>query len=276
MSTENNTEEPKKKTIEEMILSKPITPEIVNKLFDVYKDDWEKYSAEMTEILDQSILDKIKDIKVLVDRIDTQPSCENCFDIKEQLLNDEKKKIFCMWLFKSHILCVNASERIVGRKIEHDLPVMFKIYLNESLANRINSITNLTSKIEQYNKAVDMILKDFKNYLGDKEFFFKRIDAATVESDFDSVQVCLGFNTYYTEQEHKYIKEFVKEVITDEKKSKESLDQSEEGIGAVLKASGVLLLIYTAYEVIKGIVEIKKEEKEKEKYMNSDEFKKFA
>ena len=436
MSTENTTEEPKKKTIEELILSKPITPEIVNKLFDVYKDEWNKYSDMLTKLLDQSILNDIQDIKVLVDRINTQPSSEDQFDIKDKLLNDEKKKIFCMWLFKSHILCVNADERIVGRKIEHDLPVMFKIYLNKNLANRINNISNTTVKIEQYNKAVEKILDQFKTYFNDSDFFFKRIDAATTESNLDSVQICLGFNTYYSETEHGYIKEFVKEVITDENKSKESLDQSselfghnkkkeepkqkpvklskenalkacknctkllkdafarngnpkgfsiyseseikeniddyldedndsnsiiiggydaweftnnrardekeykkfdntlvkventikdlmkqsncpynissdggdwddgyytvyftqkpnleheknymgseesldqsEEGVGAVLKASGVLLLIYAAYEVIKGLIGIKKEEKEKEKYMNSDEFKKFA
>ena len=436
MSTENTIEEPKKKTIEELILSKPITPEIVNKLFDVYKDEWNKYSDMMTKLLDQSILNDIQDIKVLVDRIDTQPSSEDQFDIKDKLLNDEKKKIFCMWLFKSHILCVNADERIVGRKIEHDLPVMFKIYLNKNLANRINNISNTTVKIEQYNKAVEKILDQFKTYFNDSDFFFKRIDAATTESNLDSVQICLGFNTYYSEAEHGYIKEFVKEVITDKPKSEESLDQSselfghnkkkeepkqkpiklskenalkackncakllkdafakndnpkgfsiyseseikenideyldedndsnsviiggydaweftnnrardekeykkfdntlvkventikdlmkqsncpynissdggdwddgyytvyftqkpnleyeknymgseesldqsEEGVGAVLKASGVLLLIYAAYEIIKGIIGIKKEEKEKEKYMNSDEFKKFA
>ena len=234
MSTENTTEEPKKKTIEELILSKPITPEIVNKLFDVYKDEWNKYSDMMTKLLDQSILNDIQDIKVLVDRIDTQPSSEDQFDIKDKLLNDEKKKIFCMWLFKSHILCVNADERIVGRKIEHDLPVMFKIYLNKNLANRINNISNTTVKIEQYNKAVEKILDQFKTYFNDSDFFFKRIDAATTESNLDSVQICLGFNTYYSEAEHGYIKEFVKEVVTDENKSKESLEQSEEGIGGIL------------------------------------------
>ena len=60
MSTENTIEEPKKKTIEELILSKPITPEIVNKLFDVYKDEWNKYSGMMTKLLDQSILNDIQ------------------------------------------------------------------------------------------------------------------------------------------------------------------------------------------------------------------------
>lgn len=231
MSTENTTEEPKKKTIEELILSKPITPEIVNKLFDVYKDEWNKYSDMMTKLLDQSILNDIQDIKVLVDRIDTQPSSEDQFDIKDKLLNDEKKKIFCMWLFKSHILCVNADERIVGRKIEHDLPVIFKIYLNKNLANRINNVSNTTVKIEQYNKAVEKILDQFKTYFNDSDFFFKRIDAATTESNLDSVQICLGFNTYYSEAEHGYIKEFVKEVITDKPKSEESLDQSSELFG---------------------------------------------
>ena len=233
MSTENTTEEPKKKTIEELILSKPITPEIVNKLFDVYKDEWNKYSDMLTKLLDQSILNDIQDIKVLVDRIDTQPSSEDQFDIKDKLLNDEKKKIFCMWLFKSHILCINADERIVGRKIEHDLPVMFKIYLNKNLANRINNISNTTVKIEQYNKAVEKILDQFKTYFNDSDFFFKRIDAVTTESNLDSVQICLGFNTYYSEVEHGYIKEFVKEVITDKPKSEESLDQSSESVLAL-------------------------------------------
>ena len=222
-----------KKTIEELILNKPITPEIVNRLFYVYNSDWNRYVSMIKRILDQSILSGVQDIKVLVDRIDSVPSCEN-ENYEEKLFTDEKKKIFCMWLFKSHILCVNADERIVGRKIEHDLPVMFKIYLNKNLANRINNISNTTVKIEQYNKAVEKILDQFKTYFNDSDFFFKRIDAATTESNLDSVQICLGFNTYYSEAEHGYIKEFVKEVVTNENKSKESLEQSEEGIGGIL------------------------------------------
>lgn len=219
MSTEFEEFKPKK-TIEEMILEKPITKEIVDRLFYVYKNEWESYVKQMTNIIDQDILDQIKDIKVLVNKIDTQPTSELDPEIKEKLFSDEKKKIFCMWLFKSHILCVNANERIVGRKIEHDLPVTFKIYLNDKLAERIKTINNLPAKIEQFNKAVDKILDNFKVVLEDKNFFFKRIDAPTSESSFDSFQVVLGFNTYYSKSEDIYIKTFVKELIEENKEEK--------------------------------------------------------
>ena len=66
-----------KKTIEELILSKPITPEIINRLFYVYNSDWNRYVSMIKRILDQSILSGAQDIKVLVDRIDSVPRCEN-------------------------------------------------------------------------------------------------------------------------------------------------------------------------------------------------------
>ena len=224
MSTEYEEIKPKK-TIEELILEKPITPEIINRLKYVYKSEWESYVKQLTDIIDQTILDKIKDIRVLVDKIDTQPSCELEVDIKEKLFSEEKQKVFCMWLFKSHILCLNSDERIVGRKIEHDLPVMFKIYINKSFANRLNEINDRDFKIKQFNDLVNRIQDHFKSVLEDNDFFFKRIDAVTSESKFDSFQVCLGFNTYYSKSEDTYIKTFVKEIVLDEKEK-----QDEENV----------------------------------------------
>lgn len=267
-----------KKTIEELILSKPITPEIVNRLFYVYNSDWNRYVSMIKRILDQSILSGVQDIKVLVDKIDSVPSCEN-ENYEEKLFTDEKKKIFCMWLFKSHILCLNADERVVGRKIEHDLPITFKVYFSKNMAGNINASDSLEFKIKQATKLQELIMKQLKPILEEFDFYIKPVGAFTSESEFDSFQISLGFNSYYSKSEDIYIKTFVKDIIKDEKKlkeAKESLNQSTEGVGTFLKATGTLLLIYTAYEVIKGIIGIKKEEKEKEKYMNSDEFKKFA
>lgn len=221
------------KPIEELILKQPITPEFINRLFYIYKDDWKKYVNQMTEILDQEILNKIQHIRLLVDRIDMHPSCENVYNIKEQLFDEKKKRIFCQWLFKSHTLCLNADERIVGRKIEHNFPVTLKIYLNKNLANRIKSIQDERVKIAQFNDATERILDNFKSYLEENNYFFKPVGAVTTESSFDSIEVSLGFYTYYTKSEDIYIKTFVKNIINNEKKlkeAKESLEQSEEGI----------------------------------------------
>ncbi len=246
-----------KKTIEELILSKPITPEIVNRLFYVYNSDWNRYVSMIKRILNQSILSGAQDIKVLVDRIDSIPSCEN-ENYEENLFTDEKKKIFCMWLFKSHILCLNADERIVGRKIEHDLPITFKVYFSNNMVGNINTSDNLEFKIKQATKLQDLIMKQLKPILEEFDFYIKPVGAFTSESEFDSFQISLGFNSYYSKSEDIYIKTFVKDIINDEKKlkeAKESLDQSTELFGLGKKKSNSIEDVHQLPGYRKDIIE---------------------
>lgn len=121
-----------------------------DKVIECYSEDWEKYTIFCKQMIgdEVSIVDELKPL--LLRDVLPMP-----YDLSSKLTDVEKKE-YAIWLFKSMLLKSKETELKVGDKIEHNLPIGFRCYINENRRNRLrsNNGMSLEEKINDFQSLV--------------------------------------------------------------------------------------------------------------------------
>lgn len=254
------------------------TEDEIKKLECVYTKEWDLYVKGLTQFIDQSILNKVEGIRLCVSKITTGDP-DKWIDTNE-VFSESKRQAFVKWLFKSHIMALRDCDRAIGNSIDHHLPILFRIYINEGRYKRLLS-EDLpeTAKIEDFNKLTKLIIDTLNDAIG-PYFELDVVSGVTTEDRFQYIPVNVKMKTIYQESEDAYIKSFLAHLVAERNKQTGleefhpmyDITESREGIETGV---GIIGIIWLIYEIVKGIRN-KITKKEKIEYMKSDEFKKFA
>lgn len=254
------------------------TEDEIKKLECVYTKEWDLYVKGLTQFIDQSILDKVEGIKLCVSKITTGDP-DKWIDTNE-VFSEAKHQAFVKWLFKSHIMALRDCDRAIGNSIDHHLPILFRIYINEGRYKRLLS-EDLpeTAKIEDFNKLTKLVIDTLNEAIG-PYFELDVVSGVTTEDRFQYIPVNVKMKTIYQESEDAYIKSFLAHLVAERNKQTGleefhpmyDIAESREGLETTV---GIIGIIWLIYEIVKGIRN-KISKKDKIKYMKSDEFKKFA
>ena len=257
------------------------TEDEIKKLESVYTKEWDLYVKGLTQFIDQSILDKVEGIKLCVSKITTGDP-DKWIDTNE-VFSEAKHQAFVKWLFKSHIMALRDCDRAIGNSIDHHLPILFRIYINEGRYKRLMS-EDLpeTAKIEDFNKLTKLTIDTLNEAIG-PYFELDVVSGVTTEDRFQYIPVNVKMKTIYQESEDAYIKTFLAHLVAERNKqtgleefhpmydigksSENILEKIQIGFGAVLVAycifQFVIIPIYKHTPLYKYI-ENKRKEKEKE------------
>ena len=192
------------------------TEEEIKKLECVYTKEWDLYVKGLTQFIDQSILDKVEGIKLCVSKITTGDP-DKWIDTNE-VFSEAKRQAFVKWLFKSHIMALRDCDRAIGNSIDHHLPILFRIYINEGRYKRLLS-KDLpeTAKIEDFNKLTQLIIDSLNGAIG-PYFELDVVSGVTTEDRFQYIPVNVKMKTIYQESEDTYIKSFLAHLVVERNK----------------------------------------------------------
>lgn len=227
---------PKKTKVDIMNIlnSYSFSDEEINRLKYIYTKEWEAYKKGISKFLEnqgEEILN-IEGMSLMLSKI-TSNKPDSDYEYKEKLFSEEKHSIFCQWLFKSHIMALENCDRKIGNHIDHHLPIILHLYLNEGRAKRLQDPNlDMQFKIDDYNKLSDLIIDKINEYLG--EFYeIDIMEPITTEGPFDHIVANLKMVTIYQQSEDTYIKTFLNSLMNkiNETSSIESFTRSEELFG---------------------------------------------
>lgn len=192
------------------------TEDEIKKLECVYTKEWDLYVKGLTQFIDQSILDKIEGIKLCVSKITTGDP-DKWIDTNE-VFSEAKHQAFVKWLFKSHIMALRDCDRAIGNSIDHHLPILFRIYINEGRYKRLLS-EDLpeTAKIEDFNKLTKLVIDTLNESIG-PYFELDVVSGVTTEDRFQYIPVNVKMKTIYQESEDAYIKSFLAHLVVERNK----------------------------------------------------------
>lgn len=223
-----------KADIMNILNSYSFSDEEINRLKYIYTKEWEAYKKGVSTFLEnqgEEILN-IEGMSLMLSKI-TSNKPDSDYEYKEKLFSEEKRSIFCQWLFKSHIMALENCDRKIGNHIDHHLPIILHLYLNESRAKRLQDPNlDMQFKIDDYNKLSDLIINKINEHLG--EFYeIDIMEPITTEGPFDHIVANLKMVTIYQQSEDTYIKTFLNSLMNkiNETSSIESFTRSEELFG---------------------------------------------
>lgn len=192
------------------------TEDEIKRLEYVYTREWDLYVKGLTQFIDQSILDKVKGIKLCVSKITTGDP-DKWIDINE-VFSEAKRQAFVKWLFKSHIMALRDCDRAIGNSIDHHLPILFRIYINEGRYKRLLSEDLLeTAKIEDFNKLTQLVIDSLNEAIG-PYFELDVVSGVTTEDRFQYIPVNVKMKTIYQQSEDTYIKSFLAHLVVERNK----------------------------------------------------------
>lgn len=223
-----------KADIMNILNSYSFSDEEINRLKYIYTKEWEAYKKGVSTFLEnqgEEILN-IEGMSLMLSKI-TSNKPDSDYEYKEKLFSEEKRSIFCQWLFKSHIMALENCDRKIGNHIDHHLPIILHLYLNEGRAKRLQDPNlDMQFKIDDYNKLSDLIIDKINNHLG--EFYeIDIMEPITTEGPFDHIVANLKMITIYQQSEDTYIKTFLNQLMNkvNQSSSIESFTRSEELFG---------------------------------------------
>lgn len=223
-----------KADIMNILNSYSFSDEEINRLKYIYTKEWEAYKKGISKFLEnqgEEILN-IEGMSLMLSKI-TSNKPDSDYEYKEKLFSEEKRSIFCQWLFKSHIMALENCDRKIGNHIDHHLPIILHLYLNEGRAKRLQDPNlDMQFKIDDYNKLSKLIIDKINEYLG--EFYeIDIMEPITTEGPFDHIVANLKMVTIYQQSEDTYIKTFLNSLMNkiNESSSIESFTRSEELFG---------------------------------------------
>lgn len=223
-----------KADIMNILNSYSFSDEEINRLKYIYTKEWEAYKKGVSTFLEnqgEEILN-IEGMSLMLSKI-TSNKPDSDYEYKEKLFSEEKRSIFCQWLFKSHIMALENCDRKVGNHIDHHLPIILHLYLNEGRAKRLQDPNlDIQFKIDDYNKLSNLIVDKINEHL--REFYEINImEPITTEGPFDHIVANLKMITIYQQSEDTYIRTFLNSLINNINKtsSVESFTRSEELFG---------------------------------------------
>lgn len=192
------------------------TEDEIKKLECVYTKEWDLYVKGLTQFIDQSILDEVEGIKLCVSKITTGDP-DKWIDTNE-VFSEAKRQTFVKWLFKSHIMALRDCDRAIGNSIDHHLPILFRIYINEGRYKRLLS-EDLpeTAKIEDFNKLTKLVIDTLNEAIG-PYFELDVVSGVTTEDRFQYIPVNVKMKTIYQESEDTYIKSFLAHLVAERNK----------------------------------------------------------
>jgi hypothetical protein len=223
-----------KADIMNILNSYSFSDEEINRLKYIYTKEWEAYKKGISTFLEnqgEEILN-IEGMSLMLSKI-TSNKPDSDYEYKEKLFSEEKRSIFCQWLFKSHIMALEKCDRKIGNHIDHHLPIILHLYLNEGRAKRLQDPNlDMQFKIDDYNKLSNLIIDKINEHLG--EFYeIDIMEPITTEGPFDYIVANLKMITIYQQSEDTYIKTFLNSLMNkiSESSSVESFTRSEELFG---------------------------------------------
>ena len=223
-----------KADIMNILNSYSFSDEEINRLKYIYTKEWGAYKKGVSTFLEnqgEEILN-IEGMSLMLSKI-TSNKPDSDYEYKEKLFSEEKRSIFCQWLFKSHIMALENCDRKIGNHIDHHLPIILHLYLNEGRAKRLQDPNlDMQFKIDDYNKLSNLIIDKINEYLG--EFYeIDIMEPITTEGPFDHIVANLKMVTIYQQSEDTYINTFLNSLMNkiNETSSIESFTRSEELFG---------------------------------------------
>lgn len=155
-----------------------------------YQDDWDTYVAVCRKFLEGRYTN---DLKVLmIDGIEPIPK-----DLNKRFTAYEKSE-YCQYLFR-HAVCMDANDQIIGKTIEFELPVSFKLYIKKERWDRLaNQGMPKTFCVKDFNSIRDICIQGIKSKMNPYGFDVRPID--------EGVQNNFRFFTLNLIQKRKYNK----------------------------------------------------------------------
>ena len=203
-----------------------------------YEEDWNRYVEICRAFLKGRFTN---DLKVLmIDDIEPIPK-----NLNTRFTAYEKSE-YCQYLFRNAV-CLDPKDQVIGKEIEYELPVSFKIYIKKNRWDRLaNQGMPKTFCVKDFNSIRDLCVKSIQPKLSQYGFDCRPIDEG-VQNNFKFFTLNLIQKRKYNKSEDLLIKgkrDREMNIITNYKPNKmffqkQSLfasesDQSQESIFATV------------------------------------------
>lgn len=155
-----------------------------------YQDDWDTYVKVCTKFLEGRYTNEYK--LLMIEGIEPIPK-----DLNKRFTSYEKSE-YCQYLFR-HAVCMNPKDQVIGKTIEFELPISFKLYIKKERWDRLaNQGMPKTFCVKDFNAMRDICVQGIKAKMNPYNFDVRPID--------EGIQNNFRFFTLNLIQKRKYNK----------------------------------------------------------------------
>ena len=151
--------------------SKPINETGLSNVNMAYKDAWFNYVSFLSCIENREIIEGLQD---KINYISTNPD-----NLKDIVSNNEEKRKYEEFIFKSVFNCMTDKERKETNMVQVKLPICVTIHLAQPVIDNIKNIKEKIGEVEarnQYHFFVDYFVTEFNDKVQKYGFEFRLID----------------------------------------------------------------------------------------------------
>ncbi len=155
-----------------------------------YQEDWDTYVQVCTKFLEGRYTNDLR--LLMIEGIEPIPK-----DLNNRFTAYEKSE-YCQYLFR-HAVCMDPKDQVIGKSIEFELPVSFKLFIKKERWDRLaNQGMPKTFCVKDFNSIRDICVQGIKSKMKPYGFDVRPID--------EGVQNNFKFFTLNLIQKRKYNK----------------------------------------------------------------------